>query len=139
MTCQLCGCVSHSAKTCCTLNNYPLAQGNNNEVCQYCKKNNHIVEKCFYIIGFPNQQQHHNPQIGTTMHVVVANVNNPPQYQLADTSAINHMTNEVHMLNNIAPYRTNDTVQVGNGKHLHITHIAMPYLAFSNCKCSSHT
>lgn len=40
------------------------------------------------------------------------------------------MTNEVHLLNNIAPYPTNDIVQVGNGKHLHITHIGNAMLGF---------
>lgn len=40
------------------------------------------------------------------------------------------MTNEIQMLNNIASYPSNDTVQVGNGKHLHITHIENAMLGF---------
>lgn len=43
MTCQLCGRVGHGGKICHTLNNYPLAQGSDNEVCQYCEKNNHMT------------------------------------------------------------------------------------------------
>lgn len=117
MTCQLCGRVGHGAKTCRTLNNYPFAQGNNNDVCQYCGKNNHTADRCFYIIGFPNQQHNQAQNPGpATGNAMLAAATNPPQYWLADTGATNHMTNEIQMLNNIAPYPTTDTVQVGNGQ-----------------------
>lgn len=59
---------------------------------------------------------------------------NPPQYWFVNTGATNHMINEIQMLNNIAPYPANDIVQVGKGKHLHITQIRNAMLGFLDCK-----
>lgn len=60
LTCQLCGRVGHGAKTCKTLSNLQQGSSSNDITCQYCGKNNHTADRCFFIIGFPNQQQHQN-------------------------------------------------------------------------------
>ncbi|PRQ44553.1 hypothetical protein RchiOBHm_Chr3g0480521 [Rosa chinensis] len=45
-----------------------------------------------------------------------------PQFWLADTGATNHMTNNPHVLTNATPYLNTDSVQIGDGKQLRITH-----------------
>lgn len=55
LTCQLCGKVGHSAKTCRTLRNYNVNNTSSSFVeCQYCGRPNHNADRCFHIIGFPN-------------------------------------------------------------------------------------
>jgi transposase InsO family protein len=54
----------------------------------------------------------------------------PPQYWLADSGATNHMTSDAQMLSNISPMSTSDSVQVGNGAQLPVTH-------FGNTKLGS--
>jgi histone deacetylase 1/2 len=55
--------------------------------------------------------------------MMARSASNSPQFWLADSGATNHMTSEVQLLNNVAPYQASDSVQVGNGHHLKITHI----------------
>ncbi|PRQ41816.1 putative transcription factor interactor and regulator CCHC(Zn) family [Rosa chinensis] len=122
LTCQLCGKVGHGAKTCRTLSNYQ--QGNNNYSttgCQYCGRQGHTAERCYFIIGFPGQQQQQSsePVNGTAM---LAASNLAPQFWLADTGATNHMTSNAQLIDNAVSYPATDTVQVGNGNHLKITH-----------------
>lgn len=80
MTCQIRGRVDHDAKTCKTLNNYSLAQGNNNEVYQYSGKNNHTADICFFIIGFPNQQSQQQTNLlgNATGNAMLDAATNPP-------------------------------------------------------------
>ncbi|KAK9947388.1 hypothetical protein M0R45_003016 [Rubus argutus] len=127
-TCQLCGKVGHSAKTCRTLANFQKNSSSSNSVeCQYCGRPYHTADKCFEIIGFPNQQQQQNQGSQGSMlqnHGGAAMMasTTTPQYWLADSGATNHMTNEVQLLQNLAPYSNGDTVQIGNGAHLNVTH-----------------
>lgn len=53
-----------------------------------------------------------------------------PQYWLADSGATNHMTSDAQMLSNITPVSISDSVQVGNGAQLPVTH-------FGNTKLGS--
>lgn len=122
-TCQLCEKVGHGAKTCRTLSNYNV---NNNASspfmeCQYYGKPYHTADRCFHIIGFPNQRS--NNEASTSTAMMARNAPNSPRFWLADSGATNHMTSEVQLLNNMAPYQTSDYVQVGNGHYLKITHI----------------
>ncbi|PRQ59977.1 putative transcription factor interactor and regulator CCHC(Zn) family [Rosa chinensis] len=118
LSCQLCGRVGHGARTCRTLNQYPnltqVHQGVSSSVagveCQYCRRKNHTVDRCYHIIGFPGQQQQ-GPSTNAAMFASTSS----PQFWLADSGATNHMTSEVQLLNNIAPYSASDTVQVGQG------------------------
>lgn len=63
ITCQFCNRPGHGARTCKTLanlqNNNFMGNGTG-EGCIYCGKRNHPVEKCYYLFGFPNQQQNNN-------------------------------------------------------------------------------
>lgn len=54
---------------------------------------------------------------------MMASTSTNPQFWLADSGATNHMTSEVQLLQNLAPYSSGDTVQIGNGAHLNVTHI----------------
>ncbi|PRQ42936.1 putative transcription factor interactor and regulator CCHC(Zn) family [Rosa chinensis] len=119
-SCQLCGKPGHGARTCRTLSQYqPFVQPPfvTNSVagveCQYCKKKNHTADRCYHIIGFPSHQQQSPPLHPSAM---LASSSATPQFWLADSGATNHMTSEVQLLNNVAPYNASDTVQVGNGQ-----------------------
>lgn len=57
LTCQLCGKVSRRPKTCRTLSNFQQDNSSSDISCQYCGKNNHTAYRCFFLIGFPGQQQ----------------------------------------------------------------------------------
>ncbi|KAM5554367.1 hypothetical protein ABKV19_022642 [Rosa sericea] len=123
LVCQLCGKNGHGAKTCRTLSNFQGFQGNINiGNCQYCNKPNHTADRCYYLVGFPGQQQSNHPQVQVNQNLppqgtaMLAATNTSPQFWLADTGATNHMTNEVQLLHNVAPYNASDTVQVGNGQ-----------------------
>lgn len=139
-TCQLCGKVGHGARTCRTLSNFQSPKPK--VECQYCGRDNHTADRCFEIIGFPSnqhtnngyqrsQQQHHS-QVGYAMmastsnghmgSAMLASSSNTPQFWLADSGATNHMTSEVQLLQNLAPYNNGDTVQIGNGAQLNVTH-----------------
>lgn len=132
-TCQLCGKVGHGAKTCRNLSNF---QSQKPKVeCQYCGRDNHTADRCFEIIGFPSNQhtnnayqrpqQPHHSQVGSAMmpshsnghmgSAMLASSSNTPQFWLADSGATNHMTSEVQLLQNLAPYNNGDTVQIGQG------------------------
>ena len=122
VSCQLCNKSGHTAKTCRTLSNYQGVSTNANqnqieEKCQYCNGKGHTASGCFFIIGFPGQQN--QVEEPTAM---LATTNLAPQFWLADTGATNHMTNDMHFLQNVITYPTNDAVQIGNGKQLAITH-----------------
>ncbi|XP_062011675.1 uncharacterized protein LOC133728301 isoform X2 [Rosa rugosa] len=114
ITCQWCNKVGHSAKTCRSL---PMnLQGNNNSNqggCQYCGRHGHTADRCFFIIGFPGQQNDSEDSNATAM--VAAAPNLAPQFWLADTGATNHMTNNLQLLNNVVPYPNTDGVQIGQG------------------------
>ncbi|KAM5551300.1 hypothetical protein ABKV19_026228 [Rosa sericea] len=117
-SCQLCGKAGHGARTCRTLSQYqPFVQphlGVNSVAgveCQYCKRKNHTADRCYHIIGFPNQQQPQPPLHPSAMYAS----SSTPQFWLADFGATNHMTSEVQLLNNVAPYTASDIVQVGQG------------------------
>ncbi|XP_061988981.1 uncharacterized protein LOC133707432 [Rosa rugosa] len=141
LTCQLCGKPGHGAKTCRSLPNFQTSQPGNLNItgCQYCGKPNHTADRCYYIFGFPGQQQQSAPQLqpmqtmqtqpsqqfqnasqgfqqqGVAMFASSSS-NNTPQYWLADSGATNHMTSEVQLLNNLAPYNATDSVQIGDGQ-----------------------
>lgn len=119
LTCQLCHKVGHGAKTCKSLSNYMKGNSSSDICCQYCGKDNHTADRCFFIIGFPNQQQQH---ASANASALVAAANYAPQYWLADTGATNHMTNDAQMLSNITSVSNSDSVQFGNGDHLSVTH-----------------
>ncbi|KAL6206574.1 hypothetical protein ACLB2K_023822 [Fragaria x ananassa] len=135
LTCQFCDKVGHGARTCRTLANMQKGGGNNQnfgnnggfgnnqnfEGCIYCGMKNHKVEKCRFLFGFPDQQQNGNTVAhdGTAM---LAATTSAPQFWLADTGATNHMTCNPMMLNNVTPYNASDSVQIGNGAQLPITH-----------------
>lgn len=119
LTCQLCHKVGHGAKTYRSLSNYMQGSSSTDICCQYCGKNNHTVDRCFFIIGFPNQQQQHATANASAM---IAAANYAPQYWLADTGATNHMTSDAQMISNVTPVSNSDSVQFGNGEHLSVTH-----------------
>ncbi|KAM5575786.1 hypothetical protein ABKV19_014637 [Rosa sericea] len=114
VTCQLCGKVGHGARTCRSLNNYNAGGASSSNVeCQYCGRDNHTADRCYYIIGFPGQQQ--QQQQTEEIQAMLAAATPNPQFWLADSGATNHMTSEVQLLNNVAPYNATDSVQVGQG------------------------
>ncbi|XP_040374115.1 uncharacterized protein LOC121052712 isoform X1 [Rosa chinensis] len=118
ITCQWCNKVGHSAKTCRSL---PNAHQGNNVItqggCQYCGKPGHTADRCYFIIGFPGQQNDSEADnVNANATAMLAATNLAPQYWFADTGATNHMTNNLQLLNNITSYPTNDGVQIGNGQ-----------------------
>ncbi|XP_040363261.1 uncharacterized protein LOC121049575 [Rosa chinensis] len=128
---QIYGENGHVARTCRSISNVLNQQqgifNQNSGGCQVCGRFNHTAERCYHIIGFPNQQPQTSTQAMTPQqngmmagnagmmlgNAMLAAATQAPQYWLADTGATNHMTNEVQLLNNVAPYPHTDAVQVG--------------------------
>ncbi|KAK9912822.1 hypothetical protein M0R45_036662 [Rubus argutus] len=129
LTCQLCGRVGHGAKTCRTLSNFQQSNSSSDISCQYCGKDNHTADRCFFLIGFPGQQQQQNSSSHQASAMLATN-QYTPQYWLADSGATNHMTSDAQVLSNITSMPTSDSVQVGNGAQLPVTH-------FGNTKLGS--
>ncbi|KAL6177811.1 hypothetical protein ACLB2K_049333 [Fragaria x ananassa] len=108
ITCQFCNRPGHGARTCRTLANLQnnMNHGNNGG-CIYCGRRNHTVERCYYIMGFPDQQQNNNNALPSNGNNAMHNGNTamlvatPPQFWLADTGATNHMTSNGQFLNNL--------------------------------------
>lgn len=119
LTCQLCHKVGLGAKTCRSLSTYMQGTSSSDICCQYCGKDNHTADRCFFIIGFPNQQRQHASANATAL---VAAANYAPQYWLVDTGATNHMTSDAQLLSNITPVTNSDSIQFGNGEHLFVSH-----------------
>ncbi|KAL6191367.1 hypothetical protein ACLB2K_037758 [Fragaria x ananassa] len=139
LTCQFCDKVGHGARTCRTLANMQRGGGNNRnfgnnggfgnnsgnnqnfEGCIYYGMKNHKVEKCRFLFGFHDHQQNGNT-VAHDATAMLAATTNAPQFWLADTGAKNHMTCNPMMLNNVIPYNASNSVQIGNGAQLPITH-----------------
>ncbi|XP_050383777.1 glycine-rich protein 2-like [Argentina anserina] len=115
VVCQFCGTVGHTAKTCKNITNNAGASSSTQVECQYCGRTNHTADRCYWIIGFPNQQQQQSPS-DNIFAMLAAAVPASQQFWLADSGATNHMTSEIQLLNNVAPYTDGDSVQVGNGQ-----------------------
>ncbi|GAB2277905.1 hypothetical protein Dimus_039257 [Dionaea muscipula] len=137
VSCQLCGRPGHIARNCYDLANYGgFAQIQHG--CQYCGKRNHTADRCFHLIGFPNQGVSSTSSAGNNGGagmVAAKGSGQGPAFWLADSGATNHMTGDVQLLHNLTEYPTTDTVQIGNGENLHISHTGnstLGVLAMSN-------
>ncbi|KAL3819930.1 hypothetical protein ACJIZ3_005835 [Penstemon smallii] len=91
-------------------------------VCQVCDKVGHSARKCYHRFD-PFYQV--SPKDTPKQAMVAMNNGNPTNWETewhADTSATHHLTNDVSNLNQQShEYNGLDTVQVGNGKGLHIS------------------
>ncbi|GAU44375.1 hypothetical protein TSUD_243070 [Trifolium subterraneum] len=86
------------------------------EPCQICGRTNHIAPNCFY-------RYEYNTEIENTQEALAAltiNEESDPNFY-ADSGATTHMTNKGGNLS-LKPYFGTDTVFVGNGQALPITH-----------------
>ncbi|XP_040367879.1 uncharacterized protein LOC121050787 [Rosa chinensis] len=107
LTCQLCNKVGHGAKTCRSLLNFQQGNSSAQTGYQYYGRTSHTTDRCYFIIGFPGQQNDAEPDVPTAM---MAASSLAPQFWLANTGATNHMTNNPHVLHNVTPYLNTDSV-----------------------------
>jgi hypothetical protein len=85
--------------------------------CQICKKKGHHALKCWHRFDH-SYQDDQVPQALTALHV-----NSPNEGEwLPDTGVTAHITDDPGILSDIKPYVGSDSVMVGNGHQLPITH-----------------
>ncbi|GAB2267282.1 hypothetical protein Dimus_038662 [Dionaea muscipula] len=170
--CQLCHQPGHGAKNCSNLSSFRCA-GNGGRSssrapveCQYCGRKYHTADKCYHLIGFPQQRGVQNPgfpqqfkqsnasgqsscdsgdnssrpintgqlpsgngnMTATTNALLASGASTSmaasgAPFWIADSGASTHMTSDVGLLNNVTSYPTKDTVTIGNGEGLPISHI----------------
>ena len=85
--------------------------------CQICKKRGHHALKCWH--RFDNSyQDDHVPQALAALHL-----NTPTEGQwVPDTGSTTHITDDPSILSKLQSYVGSDSVMVGNGSELPITH-----------------
>ncbi|KAG7589577.1 GAG-pre-integrase domain [Arabidopsis suecica] len=102
----------------------------NKVVCQICGKPGHPALKCWH--RFNNSYQYEElPAALTAMRITDVTDHNGSEW-VGDSGATAHITNSHHNLQQSQPYGGSDTVMVGNGDFLPITHTGSATLPASS-------
>ena len=102
----------------------------NRIVCQICGKPGHPALKCWH--RFNNSYQYEElPAALTAMRITDVTDHNGSEW-VGDSGATAHITNSHHNLQQSQPYGGSDTVMVGNGDFLPITHTGSAILPGSS-------
>jgi hypothetical protein len=94
---------------------------NSNRVpCQICGKTNHQALDCFHRMDYSFQGRHPSSQLAAMMAQTNSEIED--QQWFADSGANAHITNELEHLSIQQPFQGKESVAVGNGAGLEITH-----------------
>ena len=113
--------------------NPALNSPNNSIQCQICKKKGHEALKCWH--RFDNSYQDtHVPEALAALHIT------PPEEGVwhPDSAATAHITDNPGTLSNIRNYNGCDSVMVGNGEQLAITHTGQAHIFPRHSQLSLH-
>ncbi|TXG63956.1 hypothetical protein EZV62_010950 [Acer yangbiense] len=94
-------------------------QGESTMTCQICGKFNHTALECWNRFDHSYQPEDHLPKALAAMNL--KNKDDPNLY--ADSGATTHILNDPGKLSKVMRYKGNDTILVGNGESLNISHI----------------
>lgn len=105
----------------------------NTNQCQICKKRGHEALKCWY--RFDNSyQDNHVPQALAALHIT-----SPEEGTWhPDSAATAHITDHPGTLSHIRNYKGCDSVMVGNGEQLTITHTGQAHIFPRHSQLSLH-
>ena len=96
-------------------------------VCQICGKPGHQAFRCYFRYN-NNYQSEESTQALAAMRITdISDEASADWY--ADSAATAHVTNSVHNLQHAQPYHGSDTVMVGDGSYMPITHTGSTNLA----------
>uniref|UniRef100_A0A5B7C9B1 Uncharacterized protein n=1 Tax=Davidia involucrata TaxID=16924 RepID=A0A5B7C9B1_DAVIN len=95
--------------------------------CQICNKPGHQALDCYHRMDY-SYQGRHPPQQLTAMAATHNQVSSNPNLWLTDTGATNHITTDFGNLSLPAEYYGDDTIAIGNGLGLSISHIGQSSL-----------
>ncbi|XP_010451841.1 PREDICTED: uncharacterized protein LOC104734030 [Camelina sativa] len=97
--------------------------GTNKVICQICGKPGHPASKCWH--RFDNSYQFDNvPQVLAALRVTDVTDHNGNEWVL-DFGATTHVTNSPHHLQQAQVYEGNESVMMGDGSFLPITHTGL--------------
>jgi hypothetical protein len=113
----------------------PPSTGGSRPVCQICTKAGHVASCCFKrydknFLGAGNDGRNKERQLAafSATHTSSAPTHSTPTYPIdptwyADTTATDHLTNDLNNLTMKEQYHGKDNVQTANGTGMRITHI----------------
>ncbi|KAL0795339.1 hypothetical protein Bca101_066716 [Brassica carinata] len=96
-------------------------------VCQICGKPGHPAFRCYF--RFNNNYQPEEPSQALAAMRITDITDEASSDWYADSAATAHVTNSVHNLQQTQPYHGSDTMMVGDGSYLPITHTGSANLA----------
>ncbi|CAL9222155.1 unnamed protein product, partial [Arabidopsis halleri] len=100
-------------------------------VCQICEKTGHVALKCWS--RFDNSYQSEDlPQALAALHLSDSSGQEWFPSSVIDSGATAHITQSPASLHNTTPYNGSDSVIVGNGDHLPITHVGSTVIQSSS-------
>lgn len=88
--------------------------------CQICGKSNHHALDCFSMMDYSFQGRHPPAQLAAMAAQTTAQPDDSPWF--ADNGANHHLTPALEKLQLTEPYTGSDSIAVGNGSGLQITH-----------------
>lgn len=106
--------------------------------CQICGMNNHSIERCFnryderYMGTKPNRQYQNN-RLGPAVVVTLPSIVVDPAWYV-DSGASNHVTAVKENLIEAREYNGKESLAVGNGNELQISHVGTKHLKTLNHK-----
>ena len=95
----------------------PNKQNSNRVACQICGRTNHTAARCYYRYDYTTEEE--NPQ--EALAAMTLNNDNDKIFY-ADSGATAQMTNQGGNLKSLRPYFGDNSIFVGNGQALPITH-----------------
>lgn len=111
----------------------------NRPTCQICNKFGHPAYKCFKRFDHSFQAAEYHNALAAYRAQDPSSV--PGNEWCADSGATAHITNDASLLQSAQAYRGDDTVLVGNGDYLPISHVGtavLPSLQGQTDKAASH-
>ncbi|KAJ4818128.1 hypothetical protein LUZ62_030694 [Rhynchospora pubera] len=115
---------------------------NDGSPCQICGRRNHQARECYHRFQnryLPNQPPPNRPQ-HPTYQAFVAQPSSytAPHEWCIDSGATHHVTPDLNNLSSFVAFDGQDTLQIGNGMDMTITHIGNFSLNFSNFSIALH-
>ncbi|KAM1797964.1 hypothetical protein ACFX12_032087 [Malus domestica] len=119
--CQICNKRGHTAVNCFHRNTGNTPAGFIVE-CQICGKRGHSALDCFHRANYTYQGQP-PPASLSAMSAQQTSQDLSQDLWIVDSGASHHMTADLNVLNQVAPYQGSDNITIGNGSSLPIKHI----------------